>query len=155
MRELKGDFWAYWQDNIKDIDAIVCTTNKIVKKDGALVMGGGIAKDFRDRFQGLDEVWGKRVKRNPTQGLMVNSLGIWGYWQFAVAFPTKHDWREDSYISLITTSARELENVTNAMDWSNVLMTRPGCGLGNLEWNTIKPLLQDFLDHRFIVIHNE
>ena len=41
MKEVKGNIFNY----IGIADAICVTTNGIVKKDGSLVMGAGIAKD--------------------------------------------------------------------------------------------------------------
>ena len=43
-------------------DAICFTSNGIVKKDGRLVMGAGVAKAFRDHFKDLDLAAGNAVK---------------------------------------------------------------------------------------------
>ena len=38
------------------------------------------------------------------------------------------------------------------MGWSKVLIPRPGCGYGELNWQDIKPLLESILDDRFISV---
>lgn len=61
MIEIQGDFW---DENIRldhTYDAICCTTNQVVKSNGRLVMGAGIARQFRDVYNGLDLEWGNRL----------------------------------------------------------------------------------------------
>ena len=48
---------------LQKADAICFTSNGIVKKDGKLIMGAGVAKQFRDRFFGLDQESGALVKK--------------------------------------------------------------------------------------------
>ena len=45
-----GDMW----DSYDDVNMFCITTNNAIKKNGALVMGRGIAKEAKDRFPGLD-----------------------------------------------------------------------------------------------------
>ena len=51
MLEVQNDFWQEIEDN--SYDAICCTTNKIVKNNGELVMGAGIAKQFKAKYPDL------------------------------------------------------------------------------------------------------
>ena len=57
MKEIKGDIFDY----IGIADAICVTTNGIVKKNGELVMGAGIAKAMADKYPDLAKVLGKKV----------------------------------------------------------------------------------------------
>jgi hypothetical protein len=46
MREVIDNFWDIWLD----YDTSCCTTNCVVKSNGELVMGAGIAKQFTETF---------------------------------------------------------------------------------------------------------
>lgn len=144
MIEIIGDFW----DVFDDYDAIVCTTNLVQKSNGELVMGAGIAKEFARRFSWLPAEWGQ------TPGFQCSFFDsrVNGNLIFAIAYPTKHHWKDPSDIHLILDSARNLKKLTDWFRWEKVLMPRPGCGCGGLEWEDIKDLLMPILDDRFYVI---
>jgi hypothetical protein len=155
MIEITGNYWDASKGDHPRYDALVCTTNKMVKRNGRLVMGAGIAREFRDRFYDLDLRWGQRLKSGGhDNGFMVSSAYISHGGErliHFVAFPTKEHWKQDSILDLIRCSALTLESVANIMGWRNVLMTRPGCGMGNLEWPLVREKI-GFLDDRFKVI---
>jgi hypothetical protein len=130
----------------------VCiTTNGVVTKDGRLVMGAGLAKQARDRFPGIDRLWGDTTLR---RGL---SVTFW-YPARLIQFPTKHDWRQSSDLDLIKTSALELARMTWGLTsdvdpMSLVVLPRVGCGLGALKWEQVKPVIEPILaDNRFVVL---
>jgi len=157
MLELVGDYWDEVKKDNPRYEAIVCTTNKIVKNNGRLVMGAGIAKDFRDRFTDIDLEWGDRTRSKCyDHGVMVTtiqtSLGGTRVLHL-VAMPTKINWKDNSDIDLIKCSCLTIENLANIMGWKHILMTRPGCGHGGLDWSVVKHHI-DFLDNRFKVIQS-
>lgn len=145
MIEWTGDIW---KGLARNVDAICITTNGVVKADGRLVMGAGMAKQARDRFPGIDAVAGKLVQHH---GNHVNVMHL-ELITSIVAFPTKHNWRDPSPIELVERSAAELVGLANTNGWSRVLLTRPGCGRGGLKWNFVKPRLEFYMDNRFIVV---
>lgn len=65
-------------------------------------------------------------------------------------------WMLHSPFDLVRRSCEELLALTNEKGWEKVLLTRPGCGLGGLDWvRQVKPMLEEIgLDDRFIVVHN-
>lgn len=151
MIEVKGDFWEYADEY--EPCALVCTTNKVVKNNGELVMGAGIAKDFKERYPFLPKDWGSRLKKYPEHGLMIT---ITPSMRQLVSFPTKHHWKDNSDLELILQSAKQLVQASILLGWESVLLTRPGCGCGGLKWEDVKPHLQIALwDDAFIVINNE
>lgn len=156
MIEIIGNYWDMAKGDNPRFDALVCTTNKIVKKNGRLVMGAGIARDFRETFKDIDLRWGQRLKFGyHDNGFMVISMQTsFGGSRLLhlVAFPTKENWKNDSIIDLIKLSALTLKNTANIMGWRNVLMTRPGCGHGGLDWNFVREEIR-FLDDRFRIIN--
>jgi hypothetical protein len=86
MNEIKNDFWLEVQNG--SYDAVCCTTNKIVKSNGELVMGAGIAKLFKERYPSLPKEWGERIRSgNHMHGMMLTKQEC----LYLVAFPTKDD----------------------------------------------------------------
>ena len=69
-----------------------------------------------------------------------------------ISFPTKHHWRDPSDLTLIQTSAEQLIGVLDKFQINNVFLPRPGCGLGRLNWEQVKPILQPILDDRISII---
>lgn len=152
MKEVTGDFWKESERLTNNI--LVCTVNQVLKEDGRLVMGAGIAKQFRDKHTNLDLIWGYQTYME--QPLLYHYS--WPKW--LVGLPTKYHWREKSDINLIKSSLIELKYFLKYYNKGNVLMTRPGCGLGGLEWSEIKPIMEQIfcepeLQERIIVINNE
>lgn len=140
MKEIAGNIWDFYPGH-----AIVITTNgNVKKKNGECVMGRGCAKEAKDRFPWIAKELGFRIKR---YGNHVHLLG-----QGIISFPTKHNWWEDSDISLIERSTQELVAIVNEIGWDSVVLPRPGCSNGRLEWDEVKPVLEKYLDDRFEII---
>ena len=146
--EWKGDIWLGLQADT--VGAICVTTNGVVKKDGRLVMGAGIAKQARDRFLGIDAFAGDAVRWNGNKTQVIWLSGATDI----IALPTKDHCRDPSPVSLITKSIEELVILSDENGYNKVLLPRPGCGHGGLNWERdVKPLLQERLDDRFIVVN--
>lgn len=150
MREVYGDFW----EHAPNYSAICVTTNGIVKRGGRLVMGGGMAKQFLDRYPRLDFALGHHVSKwgNVPGVVRANTPHI-------VSFPTKNDYRDASPLDLIEASAATLVALADvhSHSWANgILTTRPGCGLGGQSWQVVKPILEKAgFDDRFTIIAPE
>lgn len=151
MLEMIGDFWT----EAPKYDVLCVTTNGVVKKDGRLVMGAGIALDFRKRFPDLDLDLGDYVSRNGNHVFLKYWTHKVGQNCWVASFPTKHDFYYKSELPLIKRSAQELVRAIDAFcPASKVLLTRPGCGMGGLTWEQVKPIIGPILDERFMVISN-
>ena len=120
------------------------TTNGIVKPNGSLVMGAGVAKEAARRFPELPHLLGQLVDEKGNHVFIIEKFGI-------ASFPTKHNWKNNSDMDLIVQSCRELKWLSKK--WDYVLLPRVGCGLGGLEWdNQVKPVVGSYLDDdKFIV----
>lgn len=148
MIEVVGDFFSYADE--QNIKVLVCTTNQVIKKDGRLVMGSGIAKAFKEKFQDLDLEWAEKTQFKKS-GLIIS----WAHHPYAlVGFPTKYHWRDPSDIRLIRKSLRELEKHVDYYGFTGILMTRPGCGNGGFRWSEIYKEMKH-LDDRYVVISND
>lgn len=153
MKEIKGNIF-----DITDADAICVTTNGIVKSNGELVMGAGIAKQFAERFPSLPSDLGKAVRE---YGNVVLSNRAWemtpNNWDntpsyYVVSFPTKNHWKDPSPMWLIKRSAEQLVIAADRMHWEKIVLPRPGCGLGGLKWEDVKKMIEPILDDRFYII---
>ena len=146
-------------------DAYCVTTNGVTRKDGRLVMGAGVAKDFNMKFKGVDRVLGSMVESNGNNVYYANlydpSLSkVWtlnGVQYNVVSFPTKHHWSQPSDLGLIEKSAKQLKELADVYKWTKIVIPMPGCGLGGLKWNDVQEVLIEAwgeTDDRFIVVSN-
>ena len=128
-------------------DAIAVTTNGVVKANGNLVMGAGIAKQFASRYPNLPYQLGRKVKTYGNIPFMIKQKGY-----ALLSFPTKNHYSENSDLELIETSAKKIKTITDKFYWTKVAIPAPGVGLGGLSWNKqVQPLLEKIFDDRFII----
>ncbi len=142
MREYphKVDMWNAKPEFIKCI-----TTNGIVKRNGKLVMGRGIALQANKRYPRLASFLGHYVR---TSGNMV-----YYFKDFNIAsFPTKNDWRDKSDIQLIRRSCVQLSALLEHLS-RYAILPRPGCSNGGLDWESeVRPAVLNVLSDRVWVI---
>lgn len=145
MQELVGNLW--------DQDGVLCiTTNGDVRKDGALVMGRGVALQAAQRWPRLPFDIGAYIKRH---GNVLHGRGLLDGddYREIVCFPVKHHWREKADLTLIAESCRVLMLLADTYHWDRIILPRPGCGNGQLDWETeVKPVIAPLLDDRVFVI---
>ena len=143
MREDIGNLWTY------PADAVVITTNGFVKKNGEVVMGRGCALEAAIKWPNLPKWIGQAIEDYGNHVFAfrrdIGNLKIF-------TMPVKHHWREKADIKLIKRSAEELTAEVNAWGYKTVVMPRPGCGNGQLDWEDVKPVLEEILDDRFVAI---
>ena len=150
MRYMNGDVLTLAGDG----DAICCTTNGIVKSDGRAVMGKGIAKTFEDIFH-VSDILGEFLT---SSGNHVYKLGFYkvpnkNAYVHVLSFPTKNHWRDDSSLTLILQSARELKAFMDTHDCHTCYFPVPGCGCGHLKEADVLPELEKILDDdRFVCV---
>lgn len=81
-------------------------------------------------------------------------------WGSLFTFPVKPErglngepgWKARADTSLIVRSACELVSIVDGYDIPWVVLPRPGCGYGQLDYEDVRPLLQPIPDDRFHVI---
>ncbi len=143
MREIVGDLWE-----VHASGAIVAiTTNGMVTKSGKSIMLRGCARQAADRYPELPKILGALVIHH---GNHVFDLG-----RGIVSFPVEEDPYCNPDIRLIEQSCREIVELADYKSWSEVLVPRPGCGGGGLEWSEVKPVVEKYFDDRFHVISME
>lgn len=114
-------------------------------------MGAGIAKEFAQRYPELPKFLGRNIKQ-----IGVNIPILWkGTQPNILSLPTKHHWMEMSNIDLITNSLQMIKSMADNYKWVKVVLPRPGCSNGGLDWSYVKVEIQPILDNRFFVISND
>lgn len=139
MRECTGNIWDYLGGAV-----IAITTNGAVSRSGAAQLGRGCARQALDLFPDLPQRLGRLLRE---RGNHVHWLegGL-------VSFPVEETPWENPDPHLIARSARELRELADCHGWTKVVVPRPGCGGGGLDWREVRPLLEKAFDDRFIVI---
>lgn len=155
-----------------ECDALVITTNGFVKANGQCVMGRGIAKQIADLIPYIPSHLGRLIK---IEGNNVHLLSpLTDKLPALISFPVKP--KEFTYdgtnavshckanmgervagflakadIKLIERSLEQLVKLAdNNPQWKIILVPRVGCGAGELDYKDIKPLMEKYLDDRFI-----
>lgn len=151
MIELVGDMF---KDSMLDFaDAICITTNGALNAKGKCVMGRGVAKIAKEKWEGIDKRLGDFIKAN---GNIVQILWfVPSLHANIVAFPVKHHWKEKADLDLIEESCKQLKDLIDQEGWEKVILPRPGCNNGRRDWDAeVKPILKKYFtnDNRLMVI---
>jgi len=144
MKEARGNLWDY------TADATVITTNGSVRKDGNAVMGRGCALEAAQRYPDIPVRLGRWLKQFGNHAYVVKYDADEGV--RVVTFPVKHRWNERADLDLIERSVTQLIELADQFHWKDVVMPRPGCGNGGLEWEDVQPRIEPMLDDRFMVV---
>ena len=148
MQLVYGDAWAV----ANSFNALCILTNGVVKQDGELVMGAGIALDCAQRYPQIPKLLGGYVKQYGNRVFNLGKDETTGI--RLVSFPTKNNWKDPSDLALIRMSAEQLVELADKNNWTHVLVPRPGVGKGKLKWSDVESELAEVLDERFFVISN-
>jgi hypothetical protein len=145
MDHVFGDIWHFWDKG----HYIVIPTNGFVKRNGACVMGRGLAKDAMNRFPSLPIELGAVIERD---GNCVHAFPRYRLF----TFPVKRNWWDIADIVLIKISLYDLKDLVKVCVDADaislpVYVPRVGCGNGRLEWEHVKPILDNGLDNRFAI----
>lgn len=141
MHEVAGDLWDWHDAGLW----LVVTTNGDVNRRGMAIMGRGVAAQAALRYPALPELLAERLK----EGNYLND-----FWPFRlITFPVKHHWHDTADLELIERSCQELVDlVTRGSLPTPVVLPRPGCGNGGLDWAVVRPVVAALLDDRFVVV---
>jgi hypothetical protein len=128
-------------------DLFLITTNSAIRKDGALVMGRGIARQARDQFPGLAEALGQHILN--TYG----SLGEYGLlisprWPDAKlgAFQVKRHYSQEASLELVRRSTSALYAWCAEHPNASVHLNYPGVGYGRLHREAVLPIIAQLPD---------
>lgn len=140
MKEAHVDLWQRYAAGA----AIAVTTNGALAPDGRAQIGWGTARQASARFPWFASRLGEALA---ARGNHVALLG-----ERLASFPVEQSPFDIPDLDLIVRSARELVQLCGAQGWAEVVLPRPGCGGGGLDWSEVSPLLAPVLDDRFLVV---
>jgi hypothetical protein len=134
VKIVTGNLWSYYG---REPYIVLITTNGTIKKNHQAVLGRGCAKEASIKIPGIARLLGAHLQ-NFGNVLMVTDKGYG-------TFPVKHEWwSEKADPALIVKSATDLAKMVEHPDFANKtwVLPRPGCGVGKLQWNEVRPLLE-------------
>jgi hypothetical protein len=123
-------------------DLYFCTANSTLTHDGRLVMGKGSAREMRDRYPGIDKMFGQHCKPGGKYGTLVNRYGN----VLLGAFQTKCNWREPSSPDLIQYATSKLLWICGHYDYT-IFLPFPGIGCGGLTEDEVLPIISVLHDN--------
>ena len=111
------------------------------------VMGAGLAEEFKQRFPEMyryykTECFNRRLGPGKCQPC---SLPAETGHRFAINFPTKYHWREDSELWMIEDGLRHLRDIVQTRAIKSIAIPMLGCGFGGLKWDIVRPYITEAL----------
>lgn len=108
------------------------------------VMGKGIAKEFKDVFPEMFEVYQDLCERGE---LTVGKLLLYRTpHKWILNFPTKRNWRQRSKIEDIEAGLKTFVARYSQLDLTSIAFPQLGCGNGELDWEEqVRPLMERYL----------
>ena len=101
------------------------------------VMGKGLALSFKQKFPTLFYQYKQLCDKNLVRIGYVNIVSDSD--KFIGLFPTKAHWKNPSQLSFIKSGLDDLRLKID--DFESIAIPALGCGLGQLNWQDVKPLL--------------
>ncbi len=125
----------------EDVEALVNTVNCYG------VMGKGIALQFKERFPDNFLAYAEACERGEVRPgrMFVFETGAPAGPRFIINFPTKRHWRYPSRMGDIETGLDDLARVIQEHRIRSIAMPALGCGLGGLDWNDVRPRIEEAL----------
>jgi len=149
LRQIVADIWSL-AEHLK-----VIPTNVGWRKDGANVMGRGLAKQAEGRYPGLAEWYGGACQKM-TSGPRIH------LYEDLILFPVKPlnedapwlSWRSEASLEVIEKSAQQLARLARIFHLAGeIAVPLVGCGNGRLKEEDVLPILERYLnDNRFILV---
>jgi O-acetyl-ADP-ribose deacetylase (regulator of RNase III) len=126
-----------------DAEALVNTVNCVG------TMGKGIALQFKKAWPENNVVYEKSCRQGDLKPgkLLVFSTDMMMNPRYIINFPTKKHWRGKSHYEFIEKGLDALINEIRSRDIHSVAIPPLGCGLGGLEWNRVRNMIEEHLSN--------
>ncbi len=140
-----GNMW----DIVDETDLFLITANGVIRQDGELVMGAGMALQVKNVYPDLPSVFGKA---------MINMYdNTYGYYKYGLmimphdppigAFQTKGYYRENTALDFIKDSTSVLFAYLTHQPNIRVDLNYPGIGLGGRTVEEVEPIISMLPDN--------
>ena len=141
---LKGNLFE------SDAEALVNAVNTVG------VMGKGIALQFKNLFPHNYKVYANACKDGtlvPGKLLVVTEVSEALGKKTIVNFPTKLHWRNPSEYTYVESGLQELAKAIKEHGIKSIAMPALGAGLGGLDWDKVKTLIEQYLGNALCEVH--
>jgi O-acetyl-ADP-ribose deacetylase (regulator of RNase III) len=120
-----------------DVEALVNTVNT------AGVMGKGLALQFKRAYPTAFEAYRRACQAGEVRlgEMHVVDTGT----RLIINFPTKGHWRAKSKLADVEAGLQDLARVLEQRTVKSVAVPPLGCGLGGLNWEDVRPRIEDSL----------
>ena len=120
----------------EDVEALVNPVNCVG------VMGAGLALAFKKKYPDNFYAYRKMCPDTMVPGnLFLYRESDDSNPKYIINFPTKDHWSDPSRLEYITSGLKSLRNVVKTRNLLSIAMPALGCGLGGLEWDTVRELI--------------
>lgn len=138
-----GNIWSAWDAS----DLFLITANSYIRRDGALAMGRGIAKEARDRLPGIDLTLGEAIRRRcghkGVYGLLVSPQ--WPKAKLGL-FQVKRHFASRADTIIIEKATSLLHEWSLSHPHTRVDLNFPGIGWGHLSVSDVLPIIERLPD---------
>ena len=124
------------------------TANSTIRKNGALVMGAGVAKVVRDKYKGVDSEFGKEINHHSVFGVKFLKHEN----TFIGAFQTKVNWQEESPLDVVKVSVHKLRGIVTRRPQLTFHLPCPAINHGGKSVEEVLPLLSGLPDNVIVYL---
>lgn len=117
------------------------------------VMGAGVALEAKIRWPRIAEDYYRMCRQGHVQ---IGTLACYNADEdnrLVVLFPTKIHWRDGSKVEYIQIGLRNFAALWKIMGVESAAFPALGCGLGGLQWDTVRPWFDFYLGELPFPIH--
>ncbi|MBH8599603.1 MULTISPECIES: macro domain-containing protein [unclassified Thermoactinomyces] len=107
------------------------------------VMGKGLALQFKKSYPSNFNQYVQACKAGKLKPGIVYPVFEQEKW--ILNFPTKRHWRQKSKLEYIEQGLQDLIRIIETKDIQSVAVSALGCGLGGLNWDEVKKLIEQYL----------
>ena len=125
----------------EDVEALVNTVNCVG------VMGRGVALQFKKAYPQNFKAYADACTRKKVRlgRVFVHALNQSVNPRYIINFPTKNHWRDRSRLGDIEAGLKSLIKEVRERDIRSIAIPPLGSGLGGLEWNVVRPRIEEAL----------